>query len=238
MQDHSSIELRLKHLNDNIEQDLALRKKYEDALRYEDDPRRTVKYQREIDKLWESANRYRQELDELRKQIPSEQIVSRQDETIQLQQLDTKLDRLSAGQKAIYENINYSRKGLLARYNTGEQNIIAAIAQRLEQAQINTIFTVLDALEANQVTEEEMQVILQSIQQSLTTLQQHGTALSPSQQAVAEALNTPGLDIKHRLKFSLPIISFLLDYEGELELGKKLSLQALWQTLLVKFRGE
>jgi len=39
MQDHSSIELRPKHLNDNIEQDLALRKKYEDALRYEDDPR-------------------------------------------------------------------------------------------------------------------------------------------------------------------------------------------------------
>jgi septal ring factor EnvC (AmiA/AmiB activator) len=116
MLENSYIKLRLKHLEDNIEQDLNLRKQYEDTLRFEDEPRRKAKYQREIEQLRESANRYQQELDELQKQIASEPTVHMQAVAIQLQQINTKLNRLSAGQKAIYENINHLRQGLLTRY--------------------------------------------------------------------------------------------------------------------------
>ena len=58
MQSNSFIELRLKDLDDNIKQDFALLKKYEDTSRFEDEPRRKAKYQREIEQLLESANRY------------------------------------------------------------------------------------------------------------------------------------------------------------------------------------
>lgn len=238
MLENSYIKLRLKHLEDNIEQDLNLRKQYEDTLRFEDEPRRKAKYQREIEQLRESANRYQQELDELQKQIASEPTVHMQAVAIQLQQINTKLNRLSAGQKAIYENINHLRQGLLTRYKASEQNIIAAITEQLDRDQITTLSTILDALEANQVSEGEMQNILQSIHLSLTTLQQQGIALPAEQETLAELINAPEVDIKHRLKVSLPIIPFLLDYEGELELGTGVELKAVWQKLWVRFRGE
>jgi len=68
MQDHSSIELRLKHLNDNRTR-LSLTQKSMKMLCVMKMTLVAVKYQREIDKLWESANRYRQELDELNRYL-------------------------------------------------------------------------------------------------------------------------------------------------------------------------
>jgi len=234
----SNFELRLQHLEDNIRQDQNLLKDYQDALRYEDEPRRKAKYVQEIEELRQSVTCYQKEYDELRMQITGEPTVQMQNIAIQLQQIDTRLDRLSAGQKAIYENINHLRQGLLARYNAIEQNIIAAITERLDQAQIVRISAVLDAIEADQVTEAEMRQIVQSAQQILNTLQQRRTALHPNQQALAEVINAPGLDTKHRLKVSLPLIPFLLDYEGELELGMGINLKEAWQKLVVRFRGE
>lgn len=182
----SNFNLRLQHLEDNIRQDQDLLKEYEDSLRYEDDPRRQGRYKRQIKQLRESANSYQKEYDELRMQITVEPNVQMQNVAIQLQQIQTRIDRLSAGQKAIYENINHLRQGLLARYNTGEQNIIAAITEQLDQSQMVMISTVLDAIETEQVPEREMQVILQGIQQNITKLQRNGTALPPSQAALAE----------------------------------------------------
>lgn len=234
----SHFDLRLQHLEDNIRQDQDLLKEYEDTLRYEDDPLRKAKYTRQIQQLRESANRYQKEYDELRMQINGEPTIQMQNVTIQLQQINTRLDKLSAGQKVIYENINHLRQGLLARYNAGEKNIIAAITERMEQGQIFMIASVIDALEADQVSEEEMQYILHGIQQSITKLQQCGTALPPSQQELVEIINAPGLDFKHKLKVGIPIIPFILDYEGELELGTGINLRAAWQSLVLRFRGE
>jgi hypothetical protein len=234
----SNFDLRLQHLEDNIRQDQDLLKKYEDSLRYEDDPRRQARYSREIEQLRESANRYRKEYDELRAQITGESNVQMQNVAIDLQQMNTKLDRLSAGQKAIFENINHLRQGLLARYNAGEQNIITAITEQLNQAQMVMISTVLNAIETDQVTEQEMQLFLQGIQQNITKLQQNGTALPASQAALVEVINAPGLDFKHRLKVGIPLIPFILDYEGELELGTGINLKGAWQALVLRFRGE
>ena len=234
----SNFNLRLQHLEDNIRQDQDLLKEYEDSLRYEDDPRRQGRYKRQIKQLRESANSYQKEYDELRVQITGEPTVQMQDLAIQLQQMNTRLDRLSAGQKAIYENINHLRQGLLARYNAGEQNIIAAITEQLDQSQMVMISTVLDAIETDQVPEREMQVILQGIQQNITRLQQNGTALPPSQAALAEVINAPELDFKHRLKVGIPIIPFILDYEGEVELGTGIDLKAVLQALMMRFKGE
>jgi hypothetical protein len=234
----SHFEIRLQHLEDNIRQDQNLLKEYEDTLRYEDDPLRKAKYTRQIQQLKESANRYQNEYDELRVKISGEPTVQMHNVAIQLHDINARLDRLSAGQKAIYENINHLRQGLLARYNAGEKNIIAALTERMDQGQISMIASVLDALEADQVSEEEMEYMLQGIQQSITILQQRGTALPPGQQELAEILNAPGLDFKHRVKVGIPIIPFILDYEGELELGTGINLRSAWQSLVLRLRGE
>jgi hypothetical protein len=228
----------LTHLQDNIEQDLALRKQYEDTLRYEDEPRRIAKYQREIERLHESAKRYQQELDELRKQVGGSEItVQTQVINAQLQQMDTKLTILMNGQVAISEDLERLRRLLLSRYEIGEQTVIDAITRQLNQSQLVSMEAILDALEANQMPEAEMRHILEGTQQMLTALQQRGIALPPSQQALAEVINAPGLDTKHKLKVCVPIIPFLLDYEGELELGTGINLKAAWQELMLRFKG-
>src|SRR5690606_33899207 len=55
-------ETRLQQLQDNIQQDLELLKDYEDALRYEDDPRRLARYRRAIAELKTSAANYKEEI--------------------------------------------------------------------------------------------------------------------------------------------------------------------------------
>jgi len=223
--EQSNLTRRLKDLEDNIKEDSALLKDYEDALRYEDDPRRQVKYNREIEKLRESANRYQQEYDRLHQQITGESTVQMHSVAIQLEEVNNRLDRLSAGQKAIYGNINHLRQGLLAHYEAGEKNIISAITYQLNESQINTISALLDAIEANKVSDAEMQNILPSIQEGLSILQQRCITLTDSQEEIVQVINAPQMDFKHRLKIAVPIIPFILDYEGELELGTGINLK-------------
>lgn len=241
----SHLTRRLKDLEDNIQQDQNLLKNYEDELRYEGDPRRRARYNREIDRSRESANRYQQEYNEMLKQITGEPTGQMQNVAIQLQHMNNSLDRLSAGQKAlyagqkaIYENINDLRQRVLACYNASEKNIISAITERLDKSQMITISAVLDAIEANKISEAEMHNILPSIEQSLIILQQRGVALPVSQQTIVEVINAPQMDFKHRLKVAVPIIPFILDYEGEWELGTGINLKEAWQKLVARVKGE
>jgi hypothetical protein len=232
----SNLTQRLKDLEDNIKQDFALLKDYEDTLRDEDDPRRKGKYNRAIEQLRESANRYQQEYDQLHQQIIGEQTVQMQSVAIQLQQMNSRLYRLSAGQKAIYENINHLRQGLLAHYDIGEINIISAITDRLNESQITTISALLDAIEANKVSDTEIQNILPSIQEGLSILQQRGVTLPGSQGEIVEVINAPQMDFKHRLKVAVPLIPFILDYEGELELGTGINLKEALKQFMARPR--
>jgi uncharacterized phage infection (PIP) family protein YhgE len=234
----SHLTQRLKDLEDNIKQILALLKKYEDALHYEDDPRRQVKYNREIEQLRQSANRYQQEYDRLYQQITGESTVQMQSVAIQLEEVNNRLDRLSAGQKAIYANINHLRQGLLAHYEAGEKNIISAITYQLNESQLTTISALLDAIEANKVSDAEMQNILPRIQESLIILQQRGFTLPVSQEEIVEVINAPQMDFKHRLKVAVPLIPFILDYEGELELGTGINLKEALKQFRARLIGE
>lgn len=233
----SNLTRRLKDLEDNIKQDSALLKNYEDELRYEDEPRRKARYNRAIEQLKESANRYQQEYDQLYQQITGESTVQMHSVAIQLEEMNNTLDRLSAGQKAIYGNISHLRQGLLARYSASEKNIISAMTERLEESQVTTISALLDAIEANQVSEAEMQNILPSIQEGLIILQQRGVTLPVSQEEILGVINEPQMDFKHRLKVAVPIIPFLLDYEGELELGTGINIKKALKQFLARFIG-
>jgi len=227
---------RLHNLADNVAQDLALLKEYEDALRYEDDPRRRARYRREIKQLRESVARYRQEYDELRRQVIGDPPAVMQDVSIRLQQMDAKLDTLLTGQTTIRNDLSYLRQTLLAHYEARERATVATIIEQLDQAQLTTVQAVLDALEAGLVS-KEMRQVLNPVQEMLAALQQHGIFL-PGQQGVAEVVAAPTLDLRHKLKITLPIIPLLLGYEGELALGSRIDLEALWERLVARMRGQ
>lgn len=229
------IRTRLRHLSDNIAKDYALLKEYEDELRLEDDPRRRARYQREIDRLKASASAHEREYQELEIQVEGRPLEALQDERSELRQIHIKLDALLTGQSDINVGLYDLRQAILSRYDAGERRIIDSLTERLDQTQAETVQTILDAVEKNQLNESEMAEAISAVQQALAELRQRGTAL-PEHAELEETISAPHLDVRHKLKFSIPIVPLLLEYEGEVELGSGVNLESVWNRLADKFR--
>ena len=220
---------RLQDLEDHIAQEQELLREFEEVLRDETNPRIKAGYRRDIERQRESVAGYRQEHSELQQELASQPSARMQEMGNQLQKMDAKLNILLSSQVAIYENLDRMRQDLLLRYDVTEQATIDAVAQKLDRNQLVLTQNLLDALEANQVSEQQMQ-------QMLVVLEERIPALPPSQAAIAEIIKAPELDARHKLKVTLPLVPFLVDYEGELELGSGFNIKSAWEQLLTKLR--
>ena len=235
--------VRIKHLADNIQKDFDLLKEYEDTLRLEDDPRRRAKYRREIEQLRESAASYKREYDELQIQVAGKSSVPMQNVEIQLQQMDTKLDTLLVGQETIQDSLINLRKAVLARFDANEQTIITTIVDRLDQEQLANTQAVLDGIAARQLADEEFQGTLGAIRDTINEIRQQGAFISDYNlnskiEEISDVVDSPKLDVSHKLKVTVPIIPLILSYEGELGLKSGINLESAWKKLLNKVRGE
>lgn len=56
-------------------------------------------------------------------------------------------------------------------------------------------------------------------------------SLAQEANMIVETISAPGLDVRHRLKLTVPIIPILLAYEGEVEFNIRASLEAIWKKL-------
>ncbi|NEP24973.1 hypothetical protein [Moorena sp. SIO3I6] len=221
---------RLQDLEDNIAKDQELLKDYEDELSDTTNPRDRAKYRREIKRQRESVARYQQEYKDLNQELKGSQSAQMQKVESQLQQMDAKINILLSGQVAIYEDLKKTRQALLNRYGSTEQVVIRAIAEQLNQNQLLLTQKLLDAVEANQVPDQQMQ-------QMLALLEQRIPALPSSEvETVGEIIKDPGMDFKHRLKVALPIVPMLVEYEGEIELGSGFNIKSAWKQLVDKLR--
>ena len=237
------IELRIQQLGDHIRQDLDLLKEYEDLLQTETEPRRLLGYRRQIERLRESLTSYQQEYNELQKQVTGQPSAGMEDTADMLQRMDSKLDSVLRGQKDMQDDLNDFRKIMLARFDVGEQAIITAIVQQLDQNQLETVQSILDEIETHRVPENELQETLNSLQQALLEIRQKERGLYDSQlvsgaKNLSEVVDDPKLDVNHKLKVSVPIIPLILSYETEVELKSGLNLKAAWQGLKARVRGE
>lgn len=167
-----------------------------------------------------------------RQSVPDSGIARSAEDDI-LTQLGTKLDVLLDGQVATRDDLHNLQQALLTDYAAREQTIVAAITEQLNQAQLSIVQTVLDAMKADQLSDAEMRPVVDAVQETLPVLQERGDSL-PGQQAVAEAIGDPTLDVKHKLKITLPIIPLVLAYEGELELNTAVNLKAAWDQLVTR----
>ena len=233
--------LRIQHLADNIQKDLDLLKEYEDTLRLEDDPRRRAKYRREIEQLRESAASYKTEYDELRIQITGKPTVAMQNVEAQLHQMDTKLSTLLVGQKTIQDTLVNLRRTVLARFDANEQTIITTIVDRLDQEQLVNTQAVLDSIATRQFAENELHETLVAVRDTLNEIRQKETFLSDSHLTseigdLSDVVDAPELNVSHKLKITIPIIPFILSYEGEMALKSGINLESAWHRLLSKVR--
>ena len=215
---------RLTDLLDNITQDQKLLKEFEEALTVEDNPRTLKKYKKEIKRQQESIENYRQEYTELEQQLigistPQIQVVGNQLQIIenQLQQIDAKLNIVLINQDS-----------LLLRYQVSEQAILRVFIEQLNQTQLAFTENMLNAVAANQVSESEMLEMLAFIESRIPSLP------ASSQAEIAEIIKSPELDARHKITVTLPIVPFLINYEGELELGTGFNIKSAWELVMQK----
>jgi hypothetical protein len=215
---------RLTDLLDHITQDQKLLKEFEEALTVEDNPRTLKKYKKEIKRQQESIDNYRQEYTELEQQLtgiptPQIQVVGNQLQIIenQLQQIDAKLNIVLIKQDS-----------LLIRYEASEQAILRVFIEQLNQTQLAFTENMLNAVAANQVSESEMLQMLAVLESRIPYLP------SSSQAEIAEIIKSPELDARHKITVTLPIVPFLINYEGELELGTGFNIKSAWEFIIKK----
>ena len=215
---------RLTDLLDNITQDQKLLKEFEEALTVEDHPRTLKKYKKEIKRQQESIDNYKQEYTELEQQLtgistPQIQVVGNQLQIIenQLQQIDAKLNIVLINQDS-----------LLLRYQVSEQAILRVFIEQLNQTQLAFTENMLNAVAANQVSESEMLQMLAVLESRIPTLP------SSSQAEFAEIIKSPELDARHKITVTLPLVPFLINYEGELELGTGFNIKSAWEFIIKK----
>lgn len=243
------VESRIEDLKDNILQDLDLLKEYEEALRYEGDPRRKGKYLREIERQKESIERYQQEYEKLQSQVVKEPAEDKQVASDQLQQvhsmlitLESKLNDLQSGQAAVLDKLDAQHQEVLARFNDSDQTIVASVIKHLDETQLDTVKSVLAVVEANRIPDEEIKGMIESIRPVLTEIQQQEARLSNPQMAkeaasISKVFDDPKIESSHKLKLSIPIIPLLLSYEGDIALKGGMNLRSAWQCLKAKVMG-
>jgi hypothetical protein len=90
---------------------------------------------------------------------------------------------------------------------------LRVIIEQLNQTQLAFTENMLNAVAANQVSESEMLEMLAVLESRIPSLPAN------SQAEIAEIIKSPELDTRHKITVTLPIIPFLINYEGELELG-------------------
>lgn len=158
------------------------------------------------------------------------------------EQIHTKLDTLLTGQEGIREGLTDLQATLVSRYDASEQAIVAKITRHLDQVQSATVQKVLDAVEGKTIPDNELQETLTAVEHTLAEVRQLGDKLSNpilvnEVDQLAEMIDIPKMDVRHRLKVTLPIVPVLLAYEGEVELNSGLNLEAVWQRLVAKIRN-
>lgn len=214
--------MRLQQLEDNVVRVLGLLNDYEVELLDEFDPATKSKYRRRIENLKQQRDNYEKELVAIQDQLSNEQSAEQVSIIVgQLQEINSKLNWIANSQAALHQVI-------LAHFTTEEKALIEPVAKQLEEAQIIEVKSVLETIESNRVTEEETNFIVAQLQQVLVSLKEKNFALPSGNEAIVEALNYPTLDAKHTLKVSIPIIPFILSYEGELGLSAGVKIREAW----------
>ena len=128
------------------------------------------------------------------------------------------------------------RQDVLTRYSEGQQAVVNAVVQLLDESELRTTTVLLEELEIGRIDFKQHQEILSAVQTALSDLQKHGAfsenpALKSAMGGFSESLDSPKLDLTNKLKLSIPIIPFLLNYETEMALKNGINLKTLWQAL-------
>ena len=141
---------------------------------------------------------------------------------------------LQAQVQQVDRNLAAGFRLTLARFDLAEQRILSPILARLDEQEAALLDKILDVLDVTSFGADELDRHLAAIDAALAEVNAHAAQiadrqLAASAQQVAELASPLGLDAKHKLKLTIPIVPMLLSYEGAFELGSKADLAAVWR---------
>ena len=233
---------RKADLDGNIAKAQQLLKEYEEAFFVEDDPKRRMKYKLEIERLKPAVadlNRdYRELLEIIAQHVPEPKLDSIE---TKLNMMDSKLNILLGSQSEIADKLEKLRNEILLGIETTAQDSVRVILEALQEEQIELTRLVLNGIEQDHVTKDEMFALLKTTQQVFEEFEKRNIdlpnpALVQSAEKIKEIVESPKLDVKHKLKAVIPIIPLFLKYELEIGLGSGVNLEAAWTKLVSKIK--
>ena len=224
----SAWNLRLQQLEANIREILDLLNQYEIELLDENDPGTRSKYRRRVKSLELQKIAYENELKELQGQSTNEQSLQTQTITSQLQIIDNKIDLLLDNQFQLSQE-------LLSHFDKQEQILLSPFTEKLDESQLLQVNAFLEAVDNDKISEGDIESTLLEIKNSLKQMNHQNLLLPESSKAIWGIIEDPKLDSKHSLKVTIPIIPFILSYEGELALGTGANIKNIWESLQSRF---
>ena len=91
------------------------------------------------------------------------------------------------------------------------------------------------ALEQAQLTQQDATQLVSTLRQTLAEAEEKAILPAPAgAQAITNIIDAPDLDISNKLKLTIPIIPYLLDYEAEVQLDSTINLEMVWNMLKTK----
>jgi hypothetical protein len=146
----------------------------------------------------------------------------------QLTDLKPEIEKLTQQLGAVDHKINQIQL-MLKQYRKEDQGRIEAILKSLDQGQLKLTQELLQAVKSEQLAASQYEPMLEAIQDLKSFL-------SPEQAAIAEILEDPRLDARHKLEMTLPIVPLLIEYKWEFEVGSGINLQNLWQSVIKQLK--
>lgn len=142
---------------------------------------------------------------------------------------DIRIDQLTYGtdEQALFQ----LQADLIARLDATQYQVVFTVVNQLRAEQVQELQALLANLERIQLTQEEMAHWLTTLRPTLAEAAEKRLLPAPGATDIVDA---PALSAAHKLKLTLPIIPFLLGYEGEIQLGSRVYLEMAWEWLKKK----
>ncbi len=230
---HELQQQRLHDLQQNIQRSLNLLRQYEMRLQMEDDPRKLLRYQYEIDREKETIERYTKDaaaLGPLSTQSPEANAMHQSLDT-----LHQKVDALSQQLSDVGRKLTGGQANIMAhlvQLDRQQQAHFLALTQRLDQNQVELVDLLLDLADKQQIAQWDAASLTLMTQQALVDLH-HLRQNQPDSAQWQSLITLLGQETTwdQKLKWTLPLIPGILTYESEATLDILPTLREAWERL-------
>jgi len=226
---------RLDSLEEQIEELINLINEIDSIINTESDTLIRAKYEKQVRRLKGRLQELQDEYAKLKSKATSAQQTHMALIAARLDSIDHRLERLSGDVVGL-------RWSILDRFDEAERKVISSVVTRLSAEQLQATDQILAAIEDRNIDQSEMKEYLAQLQEVLANIlqtldEESHPVLDYQIKNAVKIVNDTILDVKNKLKATIPIIPFVLSYETELTLESSANITALWARAVKWLRG-